>query len=116
VWQPLSFALIASTLLNRIPLRGTPFVVVLVARIVVVGFGIAAGLALLARRPAGVVLAKLSLAITAALDVFVDATSYFPTNFVPGEAPIYAIASILYAVVWIAYLTRSRRVRVYVDS
>jgi hypothetical protein len=116
VWQPLSFALLASTMLDRFSVRGPSFALVLVIRLVVVGFGIAAGLSLLARRPTAVALAKLSLGLTAALDVFVYSTSYFPTNLLPGDAPIYAAASILYAAVWIAYLTRSTRVRIYVSS
>jgi hypothetical protein len=111
VWQPFSFALVASTLLGRIGSRGIPFVLVLFTRLVVVGFGIAAGLALLARRPGAVALAKLSLALTAALDLFVYLTPYFPTNLPPGDAVIYAAASTIYALVWIVYLTRSKRAR-----
>jgi hypothetical protein len=113
VWQPFSFALVASSLLGRIAARGTSFVFVLSARVVVVGFGIAAGLALLARRPGAVALAKLSLALTAALDVFVYLTPYFPTNLPPGDAGIYAAASVLYAAAWIIYLVRSKRARAF---
>jgi hypothetical protein len=113
VWQPISFALVASTVLGlgRIASRGAPLVIVLAARVVTVGFGIAAGLALLGHRPGAVALAKLSLALTAALDVFVYLTPYFPTNLPPGDAAIYAAASVLYAGVWIVYLTRSKRAR-----
>ncbi len=112
-WQPISFALVASSVLGlgRIASRGAPLVIVLAARVVAVGFGIAAGLALLARQPGAVPLAKLSLALTAALDAFVYLTPYFPTNLPPGDAAMYAAASVLYAAVWIVYLTRSTRAR-----
>jgi hypothetical protein len=109
VWQPISFALVASIVVGRIATRGTPLAIILVARIVAVGFGIAAGLALLARRPGAVALTKLSLALTAALDVFVYLTPFFPTNLPPGDAPFYAGASVVYAAAWFLYLTRSKR-------
>jgi len=111
VWQPISFGLAASTMLDRLAARGLPLALILLTRVVVVGFGIAAGLALIARRPGAVNLAKVSLILTAALDVFVYATPYFPTNLPPGDASLYAGASILYCVVWLAYLARSKRVR-----
>jgi hypothetical protein len=116
VWQPISFALLASTLLGRFATRGVPFALILVTRLVVVGLGIAAGLALLAERPGAVTLAKVSVALTAALDVVVYTTPYFPTNLLPGDAWFYAAASVLYAVVWIAYLTRSKRVRAFLNA
>ena len=111
VWQPISFGLVASTMLDRLATRGLPLAVILLTRVVVIGFGIAAGLALLARRPGAVKLAKVSLILTAALDAFVYATPYFPTNLPPGDAPLYAAASIVYSAVWLAYLVRSTRVR-----
>src|SRR4051812_30437966 len=113
VWQPLSFGLVASTMVGRLSARGVPLALILVTRVVVVGFGIAAGLALLARSPGAVTLAKLSLALTGVLEVFVFSTPYFPTNLPPGDTEFYAAVSILYAVVWIGYLTRSKRVRLY---
>jgi len=111
VWQPISFALVASIALSRIAARGAPVAIILIARVVTVGFGIAAGLALLGRRPGAVALTKLSLAVTAALDVFVYLTPYFPTNLPPGDAPFYAAAAAAYAAAWILYLTRSKRAR-----
>lgn len=111
IWQPLSFALLASTMIGRLPTRGLPLALILLTRVVSVGFGIAAGLTLLARRSGGVTLAKISVTVTALLDLFVYATPYFPTNLPPGDAPIYAAASMAYAAVWLVYLSRSKRVR-----
>src|SRR5438477_8435915 len=78
VWQPVSFGLAELTMLDRLATRGVPLAAVLLTRIVVVGFGIAAGLALLAGRSGGVTLAKISLVMAAALDVFIYATPYYP--------------------------------------
>ena len=111
MWQPVSFALVASSVLDRVPMRGLPLALILLTRVAATGFGIAARLALLARRPAGVTLAKISLIATAALDVFVYSTPFFPNNRPPGDTPIYVAASLVYCAVWVAYLVRSKRVR-----
>jgi hypothetical protein len=111
VWQPISFGLIASGLLNRLAIRGWPFALVLTLRLVVTAFGIAAGLALLGRHPAAVSIATASLVASAATDVFVYTTSYFPSNRFPGDTPFVIAASLAYHGVWLAYLFRSARVR-----
>jgi hypothetical protein len=110
VWQPVSFGLIASTMLIRLPARGLPLAAIIFVRLAVIGVGIAAGLALLARRPGGVTLAMVSLAATAALDVFIYVTPYYPTNLPPGDAKYYATASIAYSAAWIVYLIRSKSI------
>jgi len=111
VWQPLSLGLIASSVLDSLIVRGLPVALVLLARLVVAGFGIAAGLALAARRESAVALAKASLVLSAAMDVFVYVTPYFPNNRPPGDTTIAIILSIATAAIWLAYLSRSRRVR-----
>lgn len=111
VWQPISLGLVASGLLDRLFIRGLPLALVLAARVVVTAFGIAAGLALLARRPAAVAMAKASLVASAATDVFVYTTRYVPSNRLPGDTPIVVAASLAYCAIWLAYLFRSKRVR-----
>ena len=111
VWQPLSLGLIASNVVDSLIVRGLPVALVLLARLVVAGFGIAAGLALAARRESAVALAKASLVLSAAMDVFVYLTPYFPNNRPPGDTSIAITLSIATAAVWLAYLSRSRRVR-----
>jgi hypothetical protein len=111
VWQPISLGLVASGLLDRLFIRGVPLALVLGARMVVTAFGIAAGLALLARRPAAVAMAKASLIASAATDMFVYTTRYVPTNRLPGDTPIVVAASLAYYAIWLAYLFRSKRVR-----
>src|SRR5215510_10532328 len=90
IWQPISLALVASTMLGRLPTRGVPLALLLLTRLVAAGFGIAAGLALARRRSGAVALAKASLVLTAIVDVIVYVTPYFPTNLLPGDAPLYA--------------------------
>ena len=110
-WQPLSSALVASSTLASLPVRGWPLLLVLLTRVVVAGFGIAAGLALLGRRPGAVTLAKVSLAVSAATDVAVYTAPFVPSNRAPGDTPVYIAVSLGYSAVWIVYLVRSTRVR-----
>lgn len=111
VWQPLSLGLVASSSLDALRVRGLPAVLVLIVRILVNGFGVAAGLALFHRRPAAVAMAKVSLAASAATEVFVITTPYFPNNRIPGDEPLYIAASLAYCGIWMVYLLRSKRVR-----
>jgi len=111
VWQPISLGLLASGLLNRLPVRGWPFALVLLLRLIVTAFGIAAGLALLRRHPAAVSMAKASLVASAACDLFIYTTPFFPNNRLPGDTPIVIAVSLAYHGFWLSYLFRSKRVR-----
>lgn len=110
VWQPLSLGLVASSALDAIAVRGLPLALVLALRLVVAAFGIAAGIALAAGRPAAVTMAKASLVLSAAADLFVYLTPYFPSNRMPGDTPFYVAGSLAYSGAWLMYLVRSRRV------
>jgi len=111
VFHPLSLAITASGALSALPARGTAVALILVLRLVVVGFGMAAGRALQTRQPGAVTLASAALAASAMTDVFVYTTPYFPSNRMPGDTTFYVIASLAYHGAWIAYLARSKRVR-----
>jgi len=111
VWQPLSIALVASSALDALAIRGLPLALIMLMRLGVAAVGIAGGLALVKHRPGAVTLAKAALVLSAAADLIVYSTPYFPSNRLPGTTPLYIAASIAYSAVWIAYLTRSRRVR-----
>ncbi len=111
VWQPISFGLLASSLLDRLASRGLPLVLALITRILVTAFGIAAGLALFNLRPGAVTMAKLSLALSTATDLVIYTTPLFPSNRAPGDTPLYVAGSLAYASAWILYLVRSKRVR-----
>jgi hypothetical protein len=117
IWQPISTGLVASSVLGSLAVRGLPMALIMVLRIMVTGFGVAAGLALLGRRPGAVAIARLSLVASAVTDLIVYLTPYFPSNRAPGETPLYVLASLTYCAVWMIYLMRSKRVhRTFQDA
>ena len=95
LWQPLSLGVIASSALNSLSIRGLPLALVIIARLVVAAFGVAAGLALWRQRPGAVGLARASLLLSAGTDVFVYATPYFPNNRPPGDSALILAASLV---------------------
>ena len=111
VWQPLSLALTAAAALGKLSLRGPGLAFILLARLLAAALGIAAGLSLLQRKPAAVTIARASLLFSAAVDVLIYATPYYPDNSPPGDALVVLIASLIYYAVWLAYLAHSKRVR-----
>jgi len=111
VLHPLSLAVTASNVMNALFVRGAPVAIVLLMRLAVVAFGVAAGRMLQNVRPGAIELARVALLASAALDVFVYTTPFFPSNRMPGDTTFYLIASLAYHGVWIAYLARSKRVR-----
>jgi hypothetical protein len=111
VWQPLSLGLVASTTLGRLPLRGLPFAMTLLGRLFAAAIGIAAGLSIVARRPAALALARGALIASAAMDAFIYSTPYVPNNRPPQDTTIALVASVAYSTIWLVYLARSKRVR-----
>ena len=111
MYHPLSLALATSRALDALMVRGLPMVLVLVAQGLVTAFGIAAGLALVGRRPGAVTMAKSSLVLSAGTDVFVYSTPFLPSSRFPGVTPYYIAGSLVYHAIWLAYLYRSKRVR-----
>jgi hypothetical protein len=110
IWQPISTGLVTSSVLDSLAIRGLPMALIMVLRILVTGFGVAAGLALLGRRPGAVGMAMASLVASTATDMIVYLTPYFPNHRAPGETPLYVLASLAYGAVWLIYLIRSKRV------
>lgn len=110
VWQPLSLGLAAAAVLDDLAVRGLPLALVILLRVLVTALGIAAGLALMNRRPAAVTMAKASLVASAATDTFVYLTPFYPSNRMPGDTPFYVVAALAYYTIWLAYLFRARRV------
>lgn len=111
VFHPLSLAVTASGALSAIAVRGTAVVLILILRLAVVGFGMAAGRALQTLQPGAVTLARFALLASAATDLFVYTTPYFPNNRPPGDTTYYVAASLAYHGAWLLYLARSKRVR-----
>jgi hypothetical protein len=111
VWQPLNLAVAAVGALDAIAVRGHAVTMVLVIRMIVTALGIAAGIALSNRHAGAVTLAKAALLGSAATDLFVYSTPYFPNNRMPGDTIYYVVGSMAYHGIWLMYLFRSRRVR-----
>ena len=109
--QPVSLGLTAATSFSRLPILGLPAILILLARLFVTSVGVAAALALLGQRPAGVALTKFALMLSAATDLFVYSTPYYPHNRAPGETPLYVLASLTYYTAWLIYLYGSTRVK-----
>jgi hypothetical protein len=110
VGHPVVLAVSAARSLAALPLRGMPLAVVVFGQLVVTGIGVGAGLALLGSRRGAASLAKWSLMLSAAMDVFGYATPFLPNNRLPGSTPFFVAASLSYYAAWIAYLARSTRV------
>jgi hypothetical protein len=111
VWQPLTLALSTARSLSSLSIRGLPMALVVLAQLMVTGIGVAAGLALLGTHRGAARFAKWSLVLSAAMDLFVYATPFLPNRRLPGTTPLFVCASLTYYAIWIAYLSRSRRVR-----
>src|SRR6266508_454805 len=109
LWQPLSLAVIGSSALASLSVRGLPLALVLVGRLIVAAFGVGAGLALMRLRPGAVAMAKASLVLSAAADTFVYTTPYFPNNRPPGDTALILMASLVWYTIWLGYLYRSKR-------
>jgi hypothetical protein len=107
VWHPASAALRVAMELGAVPVRGAPLAIGMVARLLVVGVGVAAGIALFNRRPGADSLAQAALVLSSVMDLVVYTTSIFPNNRMPGDTPLYIGASLLYHSAWIIYLRRS---------
>ncbi len=111
VWGPLELSVVAASALRALPVRGPSLGALLVLRVAVAAVGLAAGLALFARRGHALALARTALVMSGVADVFVYLTPYFPNNRMPGDDVFYVIGAVLYSTVWLAYLARSTRVR-----
>jgi len=111
VGQPLNLAIGAARALGALPMRGLPLALVVVGQLMVAGIGVGAGLALLGCRRGAATFAKWSLLLSAGMDLFVYTTPFLPNNRLPGTTPIFIVASLTYYAIWIAYLSRSKRVR-----
>ena len=111
VFHPLSLALTASSALSALPVRGAAVALILILRLVVVGFGMAAGRALQSLQPGAVTLAQAALLASVATDVLIYTTPYFPNNRPPGDTIYYVAATLAYHGAWLLYLSRSKRVQ-----
>ena len=111
VWGPVRGALVGSNALSVLSVRGPSLAIALAALTLVTAFGVGAGIALLSRHAPAVWMARTALCLSAGMDLVIYLTPYFPSNRMPGDAPLYVAASLTYHGAWLAYLFRSKRVR-----
>ena len=111
VYQPVSLAISAATAINSLPTRGPKVLVAIAIRVIATGVCVAAGLALTNRAPSAVGLTRTALILSAAADVFILTTPFYPNNRPPGDTPLYVAATLTYHTIWLVYLARSDRVR-----
>ena len=111
VGQPINLAIAAARALGSLQMRGLPLALTMMGQLMVAGIGVGAGLALLGSRRGAATFAKGSLLLSAGMDLFVYSTRFVPNNRLPGTTPLFVIASLTYYAIWIAYLSRSKRVQ-----
>lgn len=111
VGEPLTLAQEVSRLLPTIGMHGPAAIALLLLRVIVAAFGVAAGLAILGRQPSAAGMAKLAVVLLGIVSLVVVLTPILPTNRLPGTTgPIVVIIAVYYGG-WFLYLCRSRRVR-----
>ena len=110
VWQPLNFAVEASTALPTLGMRGTAGVFELAAHGLVAALSVAAGWALWQSSPGGPKLARVAVVAMAVTGVQSLYATVLPTSTFPSDRLPLALATIAHSAVWLAYLARSSRI------
>jgi len=111
IGEPLVLAAEVARLLPTLGYQGAAVVLLVLARVAVTAFGVAAGLAIFNRRPHATGMATLALALLGSVSLFALLTPILPSNRPPGTTAPIAVVVFAYYAGWIAYLRRSRRVR-----
>lgn len=111
VWEPLSLAVIASRVVDRVSVRGISLALLLALRIGAAGLGIAAGLAAWNRGPSALALMRGALVALAAVSVLTLTTPFFPNSRAPGTTGPLVAGTVIYYGGWLLYLARSARVK-----
>ncbi len=107
LYQPIIVGLLTSRTVDSLAIRGRDVLVLLLVRVLVTAFGVAAGLALRRHHARAIGLAKVSLLLSGATELFIVLTPSFPNNRGPGETPIWVAVILIYFGGWLAYLMRS---------
>jgi len=109
--QPLAVGLSAAAVLDAAMILGFAAMALLVLRLVVTAVGVGAGLALVGRRIGAVSFARVSLIASAATDLMIYITPYYPSRRAPGETPLWIAGTVILYGGWLAYLTTFERQR-----
>jgi hypothetical protein len=111
LYQPIVIGLLTSRTLDSLAVRGREVLVLLLVRVLVTAFGVAAGLALWRHHARAIGLAKVSQLLTGATELLIVLTPSFPNSRGPGETPIWVAGILIYFGGWFVYLMRSTRGR-----
>jgi hypothetical protein len=106
VWEPLTFAVAASSAIDWLIQRGLMAVAFLIARLLITGIGMAAGMRLWHEQPGGIPLARWAYAGQLAVTIVAHSTRLWPTTLAPGIAePAFALGVTWYAgwLVWTSF-------------
>jgi len=108
VLAPLHLALTAAALLDRLADRGWPAIVLLVARLAVTGFGVAAGRALWTNRRGAIALARWATGLSLGAVIVTATTSIWPAPLPPGIRGPAVAATITWHALWFLWTLRQR--------
>ena len=111
VWNPASLALYASSIVWSSDTRSTLSLAFLLARLVIAGIGIAAGIALWLQRPGAPSLAKMALVLFALEAVLRLSSRIDIGSAPPGTRLPLALFVVVHNAGWYLYLQLSGRVR-----
>jgi hypothetical protein len=105
-WAPVNLALTASASLDRLTDRGWPAIALLIVRLAITGFGVAAGRALWNDRPGALTLARWATGLSLGAALVTVTTSIWPAPLPPGVREPVAIATVTWHALWFAWTLR----------
>jgi hypothetical protein len=115
VWNPATLALRLAASVSNLSSQTALSLVFVAVRLVITSIGVAAGLALLMRRPWAVQLTKLALMLFGVEAVVRLSTRVDLSEAPPGTRLPLALVLIVHNAAWYLYLQKSRRVRALYD-
>ena len=106
VWAPLNLSVSAAALLDSLADRGWRAIVLLLVRLAVTGFGVAAGRALWSQSRGAITLARWATGLSLGVVLVVVTTSIWPTQLPPGTRGPVAIATVTWHALWFLWTLR----------
>jgi hypothetical protein len=100
VWAPLNLAITAAAMLDSLTDRGWSAIVLLVVRLAVTGFGVAAGRALWNGRRGAIELARWATGLNLGAVLVTVTTAIWPEPLPPGVREPVAIATVTWHALW----------------
>ncbi len=106
VWAPLNLAITAAAMLDSLTDRGWSAIVLLVVRLAVTGFGVAAGRALWNGRRGAIELARWATGLNLGAVLVTVTTAIWPEPLPPGVREPVAIATVTWHALWFLWALR----------